>query len=105
MLVAVHRRDHRHAGRCCSPHEVEVVHLGPAAVAVCHDCGFESELLPGRESDRAAGGHRAGTALSGTRETRSAGTRIADSALKEINPAADAVKVTDTGRRHPDLDS
>lgn len=59
MLAAVHRRDHAHAGATCRPHQVEVIHLGNASVAVCHDCGFESPFLPVRECERSAEDHRA----------------------------------------------
>lgn len=58
MLDAVHRRDHLHVGTCCAPHHVEVIHLGSASIAVCHDCGFESDFLSMRDCERAAGDHR-----------------------------------------------
>lgn len=61
MLDAVHRRDHRHTDLCCAPHHVEVIHLGSASIAVCHDCGFESDFLSMRECERVAGDHRAAT--------------------------------------------
>ncbi len=62
MLAAVHRRDHEHDGTCCHPHAVEVVHLGSASIAVCHDCGYESGFHSVRECERAAGEHRVATA-------------------------------------------
>ncbi len=62
MLTAVHRRDHTHTSDSCRPHQVEVIHLGSASVAVCHDCGFESEFLSMRECERTAGDHRMATA-------------------------------------------
>jgi hypothetical protein len=62
MLAAVHRRDHAHADRICSPHSVEVVHLGSASIAVCHDCRFESGFHTMRECERAASDHRYATA-------------------------------------------
>jgi hypothetical protein len=58
MLAAVHRRDHAHAAGCCSPHSVEVVHLGSASIVVCHDCGFESGFHSVRDCERAAAEHR-----------------------------------------------
>jgi hypothetical protein len=62
MLSAVHRRDHAHPGECCHPHQVEVVHFGPTSIAVCHDCGFESEFAPMRDCEQVAGAHRSLTA-------------------------------------------
>ena len=62
MLAAVHRRDHAHSLSCCSPHSVEVVHLGSASIAVCHDCGFESGFHTVRDCERAAADHRLVTA-------------------------------------------
>jgi hypothetical protein len=62
MLAAVHRRDHAHATSCCHPHSVEVVHLGSASIAVCHDCGFESGFHTIRDCERAAADHRLLTA-------------------------------------------
>jgi hypothetical protein len=58
MLAAVHRRDHAHSAACCHPHSVEVVHLGAASIAVCHDCGFESGFHTVRDCERAATEHR-----------------------------------------------
>ena len=62
MLAAVHRRDHAHADVPCAPHSVEVVHLGSASIAVCHDCVFESGFHTVRECERAASDHRYATA-------------------------------------------
>jgi hypothetical protein len=62
MLAAVHRRDHAHADGPCAPHSVEVVHLGSASIAVCHDCLFESGFHTVRECERAASDHRYATA-------------------------------------------
>lgn len=62
MLAAVHRRDHAHGDESCRPHQVEVIHLGSASVAVCHDCGYESDFLSMRECERNAGDHRMATA-------------------------------------------
>ncbi|WP_161988548.1 hypothetical protein [Pedococcus bigeumensis] len=63
---AVHRRDHRHEGKeTCHPHLIEVVHLGPRAVAVCHDCGRDSGFLPERDADQLASAHRHETAADG----------------------------------------
>jgi len=61
MLAAVHRRDHAHAAARCHPHSVEVVHLGSASIAVCHDCGYESGFHTIRECERAASDHRVST--------------------------------------------
>lgn len=58
MLTAVHRRDHAHGTEACHPHSVEVVHLGSASIAVCHDCGFESGFHSVRDCERAAATHR-----------------------------------------------
>ena len=58
MLAAVHRRDHEHSASCCHPHSVEVVHLGSASIAVCHDCRFESGFHTVRDCERAAADHR-----------------------------------------------
>ena len=57
---AAHRRDHAHRDRaqCCHPHQVEVVHLGRDAMAVCHDCGTDTGFLPERDAERVAGDHR-----------------------------------------------
>jgi hypothetical protein len=62
MLAAVHRRDHGHPDSSCRPHQVEVIHLGNASIAVCHDCSFESEFLSMRDCERTAGDHRMATA-------------------------------------------
>jgi hypothetical protein len=62
MLAAVHRRDHAHSSSCCHPHSVEVVHLGSASIAVCHDCGYESGFQIIRDCERAAADHRIRTA-------------------------------------------
>ena len=63
---AVHRRDHHHGGdEACTPHLVEVVHLGRQAVAVCHDCRRDSGFLPARDADRLASAHRQETAADG----------------------------------------
>ena len=62
MLAAVHRRDHDHQRAVCHPHSVEVVHLGSASIAVCHDCGFESGFETVRDCERAAADHRLLTA-------------------------------------------
>jgi hypothetical protein len=63
---AVHRRDHDHEGaEACHPHQVEVVHLGRQAVAVCHDCRRDSGFLPERDADRLAASHRQDTAGDG----------------------------------------
>lgn len=59
-MAAVHRRDHEH-GRgtaTCHPHVVEVVHLGRAAVCVCHDCRLDTGFLPRREAEALAASHR-----------------------------------------------
>lgn len=61
VLAAVHRRDHAHASSCCHPHSVEVVHLGSASIAVCHDRGFESGFHVGRACELAAAEHRVTT--------------------------------------------
>jgi hypothetical protein len=58
MLAAVHRRDHAHPQGACHPHSVEVVHLGSASIAVCHDCGYESGFQSMRDCERAASEHR-----------------------------------------------
>jgi len=59
-MAAAHRRDHEHrvGGDDCHPHVVEVVHLGPRAVCVCHDCRLDSGFLPRREAEVMAAGHR-----------------------------------------------
>lgn len=58
--AAAHRRDHKHglSADDCHPHVVEVVHLGPRAVTVCHDCQLDSGFLPHREAEALAVGHR-----------------------------------------------
>lgn len=62
-LTAVHRRDHGHAGpTCCHPHDVEVVRLGHAAMAVCHDCCFEFGFDDSHACEDAAHLHRRATA-------------------------------------------
>jgi len=61
-LVAVHRRDHRHGSDCCHPHQIEVVRLGPAAMAVCHDCRFEFGFDDSHACERVANDHRHATA-------------------------------------------
>lgn len=63
---AVHRRDHHHDGEeSCRPHLIEVVHLGPRAVAVCHDCCRDSGFLSERDADQLASTHRHETAADG----------------------------------------
>jgi hypothetical protein len=59
-MAAAHRRDHDHGGDAdgCHPHVVEVVHLGPNAVCVCHDCRLDTGFLPRREAEALAKGHR-----------------------------------------------
>jgi hypothetical protein len=60
--AAAHRRDHRHANHEeCHPHQVEVVHLGQLAVAVCHDCGSDSGFVPEREATGISLLHREAT--------------------------------------------
>jgi hypothetical protein len=61
-LAAVHRRDHRHDGDCCHPHDVEIVHLGRSAMAVCHDCGFSYGFEVEAECRHAAEIHQSATA-------------------------------------------
>lgn len=61
MLAAVHRRDHAHGDASCHPHSVEVVHLGSASIAVCHDCVFESGFHTVRDCESAAAHHRVAT--------------------------------------------
>jgi hypothetical protein len=61
MLAAVHRRDHAHHDGVCHPHAVEVIHLGSASIAVCHDCGFETDFTSMRACERAASEHRHAT--------------------------------------------
>lgn len=61
MLAAVHRRDHAHGDASCHPHSVEVVHLGSASIAVCHDCVFESGFHTVRDCESAAANHRVTT--------------------------------------------
>ena len=61
MLAAVHRRDHAHGSSACHPHSVEVVHLGSASIAVCHDCRFESGFHTIRDCEGAAADHRLAT--------------------------------------------
>ncbi len=58
MLAAVHRRDHAHSSSRCYPHSVEVVLLGSASIAVCHDCPYESGFHTVRDCERAAADHR-----------------------------------------------
>jgi hypothetical protein len=61
-LVAVHRRDHAHDLDACRPHQIEVVRLGPAAMAVCHDCRFEYGFEDEHTCEQVAFDHRAATA-------------------------------------------
>ena len=61
-LVAVHRRDHGHPLDACRPHAVEVVRLGPSAMAVCHDCRYEFGFDDRHACEQAAVDHRAATA-------------------------------------------
>jgi hypothetical protein len=61
-LVAVHRRDHRHGEHSCHPHEIEVIGLGQAAMAVCHDCCFEFGFDDSHTCEDAASLHRRATA-------------------------------------------
>jgi hypothetical protein len=58
--AAAHRRDHEHDPRAeaCHPHVVEIVHLGLAAVCVCHDCRLDTGFVPRREAEALAAGHR-----------------------------------------------
>jgi hypothetical protein len=59
-MAAAHRRDHEHrlGTKDCHPHVVEVVHLGPKAACVCHDCRLDSGFVPRREAEALAAGHR-----------------------------------------------
>jgi len=59
-MAAAHRRDHEHClgTKGCHPHVVEVVHLGPRAACVCHDCRLDSGFVPRREAEALAAGHR-----------------------------------------------
>lgn len=59
-MAAAHRRDHEHSldTDACHPHVVEVVHLGPRAVCVCHDCRLDSGFLPRGEAEAMAADHR-----------------------------------------------
>ena len=60
--AAAHRRDHAHRPHEeCHPHDVEVVHLGHLAVAVCHDCGSDSGFVPEREAENISMLHRQST--------------------------------------------
>lgn len=61
-LVAVHRRDHAHHEESCHPHQIEVVGLGHAAMAVCHDCRFEFGFEDRHTCEQAAVDHRLATA-------------------------------------------
>ena len=61
-LVAVHRRDHTHSTEACHPHEIEVVRLGPAAMAVCHDCSYEFGFEDTHVCEQIATEHRVATA-------------------------------------------
>jgi hypothetical protein len=61
-LVAVHRRDHGHGEDACHPHDIEVVRLGPAAMAVCHDCHFEFGFEDTHTCEDIAVSHRRETA-------------------------------------------
>jgi hypothetical protein len=61
-LVAVHRRDHGHSDDTCRPHQIEVVRLGPAAMAVCHDCCFEYGFDDNHACEDVALQHRLATA-------------------------------------------
>lgn len=61
-LTAVHRRDHAHGADCCHPHVVEVVHLGPVAMTVCHDCSYEFGFDDTHSCERVAQEHRVATA-------------------------------------------
>lgn len=61
-LTAVHRRDHAHGTDCCHPHVVEVVHLGPMAMTVCHDCSYEFGFDDTHSCERVASEHRMSTA-------------------------------------------
>lgn len=65
-VEAVHRRDHRHADEeTCTPHQIEVVHLGRRAIVVCHDCRRDSGFLPQRDAEQVASAHRCETAGDG----------------------------------------
>lgn len=58
-LAAAHRRDHQHDTDRCTPHCVEVVHLGRRAVMVCHDCRSDSGFLPTPLAESLARAHTA----------------------------------------------
>ena len=59
-MAAVHRRDHEHrvGEDSCHPHVVEVVHLGPRAACVCHDCRLDSGFLPRHQAEVMAADHQ-----------------------------------------------
>jgi hypothetical protein len=57
-LAAARRRDHAHADGCvCVPHCAELIHLGPEAAAVCHDCGFQSPFCDRRAAEQLLNDH------------------------------------------------
>lgn len=60
--AAAHRRDHTHEGEACHPHVIEVVGLGPCAVAVCHDCGADTGFIDAERAATIARRHRLQTA-------------------------------------------
>jgi hypothetical protein len=60
--AAVHRRDHVHEGETCHPHVIEVVGLGPCAVAVCHDCDVDTGFIDAEQAADVAAKHRLQTA-------------------------------------------
>ena len=60
--AAAHRRDHRHESQQeCHPHDLEVVHLGQLAHAVCYDSATDSGFVPGREAEAISSIHRQST--------------------------------------------
>ena len=69
--AAAHRRDHRHEPQQeCHPHDIEVVHLGQLAVAVCHDCAADSGFVPEREAETISSMHRQSTLTATVRLAR-----------------------------------
>ena len=58
-LSAAHRRDHVHGTDLpCTPHCVEIVHLGKeAAAVVCHDCRTDSGFIDVRVAEQRGRDH------------------------------------------------
>jgi hypothetical protein len=46
------KRDHKHNGETCHPHNVEVLWHGRGGTVICHCCGIETPFDSQRDADK-----------------------------------------------------